>query len=115
MIGHKPNWFFVLSWKFTSPVFLLVVIIMSILNSQTVTYYGYEYPFWATFFGWCFTLSSISAIPIYALIWFCRNGRARGGRIKTAVAVEETRAGSMMLTNHYITGSGTLAQTNIVI
>ena len=45
---------------------------MSIMNSQTISYYGYDFPMWATFLGWCFTLSSISAIPIYAIIYYLK-------------------------------------------
>lgn len=45
---------------------------MSIANSESISYYGYDFPLWATISGWCFTLSSIAAIPIYASIYYIR-------------------------------------------
>lgn len=127
MIGHKPNWFFVISWKYVSPIFLSTVIIMSILNSETVKYYNYEFPFWATFSGWCFTLSSISAIPIYLIYWYCGGGQRRHDRLmaqKTGVHLVQmhtdgkganpqtttTTTDHSMLKNHYITGADAHSQ-----
>ncbi|KPM05540.1 sodium-dependent noradrenaline transporter-like protein 1 [Sarcoptes scabiei] len=49
-----------------------IIIIMSIANSESISYYGYDFPLWATISGWCFTLSSIAAIPIYASIYYIR-------------------------------------------
>ncbi|UXI16408.1 notch-regulated ankyrin repeat-containing protein-like [Sarcoptes scabiei] len=72
MIGHRPNSYFVYSWKYISPIFLTIIIIMSIANSESISYYGYDFPLWATISGWCFTLSSIAAIPIYASIYYIR-------------------------------------------
>ena len=43
---------------------------MSIINSESITYYGYHFPLWATVSGWLFTFSSISAIPIYAFYYY---------------------------------------------
>jgi len=40
------------------------------MNSESLTYNNYNYPIWATILGWMFTLSSVSAIPIVALIWW---------------------------------------------
>lgn len=96
---------------------------MSILNSETVKYYNYEFPFWATFSGWCFTLSSISAIPIYLIYWYCGGGQRRHDRLmaqKTGVHLVQmhtdgkganpqtttTTTDHSMLKNHYITGAG---------
>ncbi|KAI2798543.1 Sodium-dependent noradrenaline transporter [Blomia tropicalis] len=100
MIGHEPNLYFIITWKYVSPIFLSVVIVMSILNSETLKYYGYDFPFWATFFGWCFTLSSISAVPIYAFIWFVRGKSFRPTKSTTTIPKD-----SLTLKNHYITGS----------
>nr|XP_027203129.1 sodium-dependent dopamine transporter-like [Dermatophagoides pteronyssinus] len=73
MIGHRPSRYFVYSWKYISPVFLTTIIIMSIINSESISYYGYNFPLWATISGWCFTLSSISFIPLYAAFYYIRN------------------------------------------
>lgn len=43
---------------------------MSVINSERITYYGYTYPIWSTVAGWLFTLSSMSAIPIYAIYYY---------------------------------------------
>jgi hypothetical protein len=37
-----------------------------------VKYKSYVFPTWAEYTGWCIALSSILAIPIYAIILFAR-------------------------------------------
>jgi amino acid transporter len=39
---------------------------------EPVTYAKYRFPKWAEYIGWCIALSSILAIPIYAIILFAR-------------------------------------------
>jgi hypothetical protein len=37
-----------------------------------VKYKSYVFPTWAEYTGWCIALSSILAIPIYAIVLFAR-------------------------------------------
>lgn len=46
------------------------ITIMSIIKSERIVFYGVTYPVWATVLGWLFTISSMSAIPIYAIYYY---------------------------------------------
>lgn len=59
-------------WKLILCVHFQCVIVLSIYNSESLSYYNYDYPVWATVLGWGFTLSSVSAIPIYAAFYFIK-------------------------------------------
>jgi len=37
-----------------------------------VKYKTYKFPKWAEYIGWCIALSSILAIPMYAIVFFAR-------------------------------------------
>lgn len=52
-------------------------------------YKDYEFPKWAEYVGWCIALSSIVAIPLYAIILFARQtGSVREVREKNRPYVE---------------------------
>ncbi|OTF76686.1 hypothetical protein BLA29_001464 [Euroglyphus maynei] len=91
MIGHRPSRYFVYSWKYISPVFLTTIIIMSIINSESISYYGYNFPLWATISGWCFTLSSISFIPIYALFYYIRNHYRKSSSLTSTTLIKNDK------------------------
>ena len=46
-------------------------------------YKSYVFPKWAEYLGWCIALSSILAIPIYAIVllcktnWFIKRGKKK--------------------------------------
>ena len=42
------------------------------MKYEPVTYKKYRFPKWAEYLGWSIALSSIVAIPIYAIIFFAR-------------------------------------------
>lgn len=50
---------------------------MSIIKSERITFYGVTYPMWATVLGWLFTISSMAAIPIYAIYYFCSRTKGK--------------------------------------
>jgi len=47
------------------------------MNFERLSYYNYDYPIWSAILGWAFTLSSVAAIPIYALIWWIKKVYAK--------------------------------------
>ncbi|CAF1494150.1 unnamed protein product [Adineta steineri] len=64
MIGYYPGRFWKWCW--------VSIAIFSLVEYQPVTYKKYHYPKWAEYIGWCIVLSSILAIPIYAVALFAR-------------------------------------------
>ena len=69
MIGHRPNWYWRITWRYLSPLFLLFMGIIWILHK--VNERGTE-PQWAESLGWSISLSSIIAIPLYAGYIMCK-------------------------------------------
>uniref|UniRef100_A0A4W3JNB1 Transporter n=1 Tax=Callorhinchus milii TaxID=7868 RepID=A0A4W3JNB1_CALMI len=61
MIGKRPGLYWRLCWKFVSPCFLLVSPVHS------TEYDNYIFPDWANTTGWCIAISSMAAVPIYAV------------------------------------------------
>ncbi|KAM3828579.1 sodium-dependent noradrenaline transporter [Vipera latastei] len=67
MLGFKPGIYWRLCWKFVSPAFLLFVILVSIINSKSLTYDQYTFPAWANSVGWAIASSSMILVPAYIL------------------------------------------------
>lgn len=72
MLGHVPNLYWRICWKFLSPAFLFVVIIMAMSDTGplTITLYNgtiYTYPNFAKVVGWTLALSSVLMVPIVAI------------------------------------------------
>lgn len=68
MLGFRPNVYWVICWKYISPVFLLCVVISALITTESLTFHNYTYPLWSTILGWVLALSSVAAIPIFVLI-----------------------------------------------
>ena len=72
MLGHVPSLYWRICWKFLSPAFLFVVIIMAMSDTGplTITLYNgtdYTYPVFAKVVGWTLALSSVLMVPIVAI------------------------------------------------
>lgn len=77
MLGKKPHLFYILCWKYISPLFLSVVIFMSIYTASTPIYRNYVFPYWSMVLGWLLAFSSVAAVPIFAIyhytkLYFCK-------------------------------------------
>ncbi|CAF2129994.1 unnamed protein product [Rotaria magnacalcarata] len=48
------------------------IAIFSLIEYEPVKYKNYQFPSWAEYIGWCIALSSILAIPIYAIAFFAK-------------------------------------------
>ncbi|KAK3706150.1 hypothetical protein QZH41_010658, partial [Actinostola sp. cb2023] len=70
MTGKRPNMFFLLCWKYIAPLFTLSIIIAQLAMWKGVTYNNKPYPGWAELIGWLLALTSMSLIPIYAVIQY---------------------------------------------
>lgn len=68
MIGKRPNIFFLICWKYLSPLATLVIIIASLAQWGGISYDKKPYPGWAEFFGWLLALASMVMVPIFAIV-----------------------------------------------
>lgn len=67
MIGHRPNMYYRLCWKYISPLIIGVIFIWFCVDWTGISYAGYQYPPWAEFVGWMLCIVSIMCVPGYAL------------------------------------------------
>nr|CAH7729794.1 unnamed protein product [Callosobruchus chinensis] len=65
MTAEKLSWFWILSWKFITPLYLMFIIIAVISFSTRISYLGHEFPEWAIQVGWGSCSASIACIPLY--------------------------------------------------
>ncbi|XP_050717625.1 sodium-dependent dopamine transporter-like isoform X2 [Eriocheir sinensis] len=77
MLGFRPRLYWRVCWKFVSPLFILITILigLQIQMSDHLEYNGptiYQYPRWAEAVGWCVTASSMAMIPLWMVISMCR-------------------------------------------
>ncbi|KAM8869561.1 sodium- and chloride-dependent transporter XTRP3 [Spinachia spinachia] len=91
MLGHRPNWYWKIMWAGVSPLLLITLFIVYIVNyiqGGTPTYQAWnkelgksvvmEYPVFAQVFIGLLLVSSISCIPLSALYVYC--GERKDGR-----------------------------------
>uniref|UniRef100_G3NKA5 Transporter n=2 Tax=Gasterosteus aculeatus TaxID=69293 RepID=G3NKA5_GASAC len=99
MLGHRPNWYWKIMWGGISPLLLITLFIVYIVNyirGGTPTYQAWdkelgksvvmEYPVFAQVFIGLLLASSISCIPLTALYVYCRK-RKHGRRRETPPTV----------------------------
>lgn len=70
MIGKRPNIFFLVCWKYISPIATLIIILASLVQWTGISYNNVPYPGWAEFFGWVLAIASMIMVPTFALIQF---------------------------------------------
>ncbi|XP_051952917.1 sodium- and chloride-dependent GABA transporter 2-like [Xyrauchen texanus] len=68
MTSSRPNYIFMLCWKYLTPLVSLVSLICSLVEYKPLTFNrSYVYPGWAYVLGWLLALSSILLVPGWAL------------------------------------------------
>ncbi|XP_065821147.1 sodium- and chloride-dependent GABA transporter 2-like isoform X3 [Labrus bergylta] len=68
MTGQRPSIIFHLCWRYFTPLICMVCFICSFLDYQPLkSSGGHAYPDWAYYLGWCMALSSVIAVPIWAI------------------------------------------------
>lgn len=72
MIGYHPHFIWKISWVITVPFICLGVFIFTAVKHVPVKYMDYEFPAWAHMIGAFMILSSILAIPGYAIYIFIK-------------------------------------------
>ncbi|EDO39708.1 predicted protein, partial [Nematostella vectensis] len=83
MIGHRPNIYFLLCWKYISPLIIGVIFIWNCVDWSGISYGDYVFPAWAEFCGWLLCFSSIVCVPICA-IYRCVKGKGTLAEVKRA-------------------------------
>ncbi|XP_048024993.1 sodium- and chloride-dependent GABA transporter 2-like [Megalobrama amblycephala] len=72
MTKSRPNYIFMLCWKYLTPLVSLLSFICSMVEYQPLTFNRwYVYPDWAYALGWLLALSSILLVPAWALGRMC--------------------------------------------
>ncbi|KAL1256244.1 hypothetical protein QQF64_011789 [Cirrhinus molitorella] len=72
MTKSRPNYMFMLCWKYLTPLVSLVSFIYSMVEYKPLTFNRwYVYPDWAYALGWLLALSSIILVPGWALFRMC--------------------------------------------
>ncbi|CAF1447953.1 unnamed protein product [Adineta steineri] len=117
MIGYYPGRFWKWCWIVFTPLLCTSIAIFSLIEYEPVKYKNYQFPTWAEYIGWCIALSSILAIPIYAIALFARQtGTMKERWIKVTTATitqnpslngDENETKQRMLVEH------TTAMTNL--
>lgn len=123
MLGRRPHIFYILCWKYISPIFLLVsfdtsitlmctlsdltialqvIIFMSIYTAPTPVYRGYTFPLWSIISGWCLAFSSVIAVPIVAIWYNCfqKNKDRKSLRSGGSVSASSSRHGKRTPNHH---------------
>ncbi|KAA0714549.1 Sodium- and chloride-dependent GABA transporter 2 [Triplophysa tibetana] len=68
MTKTRPNYIFLLCWKYLTPLVSLASLVCSLVQYQPLTFNRwYVYPGWAYALGWLLALSSILLVPGWAL------------------------------------------------
>jgi len=79
MLGQEPGWFWKITWTIVSPLFLLAIVIISLVQWQEPKYNKViPYPDWAHAMGWALVALSAVQIPLWAVlmtIYYAIKGR----------------------------------------
>ncbi|KAL9951157.1 hypothetical protein ACROYT_G043774 [Oculina patagonica] len=67
MIGKKPNMYFIICWKYITPIVGMFIFFGSLSQWEKISFDGNVYPDWAQAVAWLLALLSFLAIPIGAI------------------------------------------------
>jgi solute carrier family 6 amino acid transporter-like protein 5/7/9/14 len=68
MIGHRPNYYFIVCWLAVTPLMMTFLFVFSIIDSSRASYGTYVFPDWADGIGWFMFAITMSALAITALV-----------------------------------------------
>jgi len=84
MLGFYPypRVFWKWAWKIVSPVIVVFILVFTWMDYKGNTYGDYKFPAWANGLGWVITFSSVSCIPVVAIIKICKEEGSITTRIR---------------------------------
>ncbi|KAJ8313056.1 hypothetical protein KUTeg_010429, partial [Tegillarca granosa] len=68
MLGFRPGIFWRVCWAVISPLFLLILFLLSVIEPMPPHYGTYEYPQWSEVLGWLISILCIPGYMIYRFI-----------------------------------------------
>ncbi|CAL1528298.1 unnamed protein product [Lymnaea stagnalis] len=74
MVGDKPQIYWKVTWKYVSPLVILLTIIMNIIFFNEPSSGGVPFPQWAQSLSWLIAAFPIVAIVAWFLFYYCKNG-----------------------------------------
>ena len=74
MLGFYPypRIFWYWAWKLMSPAIVLSILVFTAVDYSGNKYADYHYPTWANVCGWLITFSSVTLIPVVAIVKICQ-------------------------------------------
>ncbi|XP_077977388.1 sodium- and chloride-dependent glycine transporter 1-like [Glandiceps talaboti] len=75
MLGHRPNMWWMICWKFLTPLLIVFIIIMMYINYVPVYYGSYVYPPSGEILGWLCAAASLVMIPLLMVIEYVFNSK----------------------------------------
>ena len=69
MFGVRASKFWVICWKFISPLIIFLLFIISIYYFEAPMHGDYVYPLPYVILGWCINISVMLPIPLYAIYY----------------------------------------------
>ncbi|XP_058840189.1 sodium- and chloride-dependent glycine transporter 1 [Topomyia yanbarensis] len=67
MIGKRIEWYWIVAWKYITPLILIFIFFTTIAYNTEITYNGVSYPRWAIVLGWASCSVSMVCIPGFAI------------------------------------------------
>ncbi|XP_040165775.1 sodium-dependent proline transporter isoform X1 [Anopheles arabiensis] len=89
MIDRKVERFWIVSWKYITPIVLTFIFTTTIVYNTEVSYNGFSYPRWAIGVGWASCLVSILCIPVFASYKLLHTKGSLTKRFKTQLKAQD--------------------------
>ncbi|KAL9967788.1 hypothetical protein ACROYT_G026081 [Oculina patagonica] len=100
MIGHPLSKWWLICWKYISPLMVLGILMFSLIKYTRIKYEDYVYPPWGEAVGWLITVASILFVPlliiktIVDIYWRENGGENTSQRLHEAIFVPEEKQGT---------------------
>lgn len=94
MLGSKPALYWIILWKYVTPILLMIIIVARLSTLRILTLDlnigTYVYPRWSSYVGAFVVLTSLLLIPIVAIVKICR-AQGDDWRQKIALLISPTK------------------------
>ncbi|KAJ7375373.1 hypothetical protein OS493_002129 [Desmophyllum pertusum] len=67
MIGYPISKWWLICWKYISPLMVLGILLFSLIKYTRITYEDYVYPPWGEALGWLITVASMLCVPLLVI------------------------------------------------